>query len=72
MKFNFTPPQTEGGRHCMVLRMQQLREQRDRGEISGRQFKREYGALASTLWGPDFFSKARAKMRDAEQQTRSA
>lgn len=63
MKFNFLPPETIADRERMVRRMEQLREMRDEGEISRRQFKREYGALASALWGRDFFSKARAAAR---------
>lgn len=66
-KLSITPPQTPGGRHCLVLRMQQLRAMRDAGELSSTKFDREYGAIATTLWGPDFFKKARAKMRDADQ-----
>ena len=62
MKFNFQPPQTSAERHALVLRMERLREMRDEGEITRRQFKREYGALATTLWGKDFFSKARANI----------
>jgi Trp operon repressor len=67
MKFNFPPPQTPAERDCLVRRMERLREMRDEGEISRRQFKHEYGALATTLWGPDFFRKARALTRQGNQ-----